>query len=531
MLKLPAVFSDHMVLQRNKRISVWGHSDGKKVSIRLIDDKNTELCREITEVDDGEWFTYLSPLNAGGPYLMEIKSGQDVVCYEDVMIGEVWLAGGQSNMEFELHNCRDGESLVENAKDEGVRFYYTPKVSWVGEELLREEANCSWELCKPETCGRWSAVGYFFGKKLAEKLGVTVGILGCNWGGTSASCWMSREALESRKSLSSYLDEYDFVVATRTEEEYLEQYKEYKRRQGIFDEKVGEYYKNSSNPTWEEAVSLYGPNLYPGPMGSRSERRPNGLYESMLKRVMPYSLKGFIYYQAEEDDHKPYIYGELFEALIECWRRDWRDESLPFIFVQLPMFSDFGAEDFKNWPFLREAQAKVFNTVKNTGMAVALDMGEFGNIHPIDKKPVGDRLANQALYQVYSQASEEEAFGPIYKDYMIDNDKVYIQLEHVFDGLSCENGEITGFEIAGKDRVYYPATAMLLADEETNNAFTAQLVISCDKVKKPVYARYCWTNYSEVTLFGGNGIPVAPFRIRTDDGAIATGNRQGIIME
>jgi sialate O-acetylesterase len=193
------------------------------------------------------------------------------------------------------------------------------------------------------------------------------------------------------------------------------------------------------------------------------------------------------------------------------------------------MFTDAGAPDYKNWPFLREAQMNVFHTVKNTGIAVALDLGEYGNIHPVAKKPVGDRLAEQALLQVYHQSTPQAAFGPIYKDYMVQGENMYILLEYVFDGLTCTAEKLTGFEIAGEDRHYYPADAALTNAE--NLSFPAQLVLSSPNVKKPVYGRYCWTNYSEVTIFGKNGVPLAPFRTSQQDGATATGSRQGFLVE
>lgn len=539
MLIIPSVFSDHMVLQRNKKVAVWGESNQEKVTASLLDEGKVIACVQ-TSVKDGTWFLYLPPCKAGGPYKMVISDEEAELSFSDIMMGEVWLASGQSNMEFEIQNCKDGENIVKNATDEGVRFYYTPKVAWVGEELLKEEEKTSWELCSPESCGRWSAVGYFFAKKIAKELGVTVGVIGCNWGGTSASVWMPFDKLREKENTSIYVKEYEEATKEQTEEAYLEEYYRYKRDQAEFERKCSAYYATAENPTWEEALALCGENLYPGPVGPRNEHRPAGLYESMLKRVMPYSLAGFLYYQGEEDDTKPYIYGDLMEALISQWRADWSDETLPFLLVQLPMFTDAGVEDYKNWAFLREAQMHIFDTVKNTGIAVALDMGEYNNIHPIDKLPVGMRLAYQALSGVYydrlSETQKEEvdgnAFGPLYRDYYVENEKLYLSFEHADNGIVVKQVDSAdsialGFEIAGEDGVYKPANVAFV-DEQSE----WQIRLSAEEVLEPAYARYCWTNYAEVYVFGANGIPMAPFRTSKKDGAIATGNsREGRTVE
>lgn len=512
MLLLPAIFSDHMVLQREKNIAVWGKSDAKEVLVTIAE-------RTVkVNVREGAFRAVLAPMAAGGPYAMEITDGQDTVKYCDIMIGEVWLAGGQSNMELELQNSKDGTEIVKNIHNDQVRYYYTPKVPWVGDKLYEAEAESHWDLCMPETAGRWSAVGYYFAEKLAKELGVTVGVIGCNWGGTSASCWVDRNTLENDKTISKYIEEYDEIVSKQDPEEYIKAREEYLIYQAEFDKNVGHYYETAENPTWEEALELYGENQYPGPMGPRSETRPCGLYESMLQRICPYTLAGFLYYQGEEDDHRPYTYYELLSGLVRQWRQDWQDDTLPFMVVQLPMFQNGGEPDYQNWPFIREAQMRLFQTVKNTGIAVILDLGEYANIHPVEKAGVGQRLADQALYQVYGRCEEAAVYGPIYKDYRLDGEQMVLKFDHAEKGIRCTENTVTGFEVAGEDQKYYPAIASVCGDE---------IVVSSDQVKAPVYARYCWTNYREVTLFGANGLPVAPFRTSYRDGAVATGSRNG----
>lgn len=536
MIKMPAVFRTHMVLQRNKRIAVWGKTDAQEVSMILkkeiasgegnpmqgkAADGAHSLC--VKTASDGSFFAFLPPLQAGGPYMLTIAAGADEVTYTDIMIGEVWLAGGQSNMELELQNSKNGREIVSDIHDAGVRFYYTPKVPWVGEELFEAEEKSCWELCEPQTAGKWSAVGYYFAQKLSRELGVTVGVIGCNWGGTSASCWVGREALENDRSISCYIEEYDDIVRHQDPEEYLRDRAAYIAFQTEFDKNVGLYYATAENPTWEEAQMLYGKNQYPGPMGPHTEQRPCGLYESMLMRICPYTLGGFLFYQGEEDDHRPYSYYNLLTALIRQWRRDWKDDSLPFLLVQLPMFQNGGGEpDFGNWPFIREAQMRVFRTFKNTGIAVILDKGEFANIHPTEKDTVGFRLADQALCYVYGRLPEEAVHGPIYRDYYVDGEKMVLSFDHAADGFTCTEAQIFGFELAGEDKVYHPATAACQG---------AQIVLQCSDVDRPVYARFQWTNYRPVTLFGKNGLPVAPFRTSMEDGAIALGSRNTGLFE
>lgn len=520
MLQLPAIFSNDMVLQRGKNIAIWGETDRVSVSLsfagRIVD----------AVVQNGAFRAILPPMDAGGPYELRVRAVDDntdgAACdeliYQNVMMGEVWLAGGQSNMELELQNSKDGAEVVKNIHNDRLRYYYTPKVPWVGDPLYEAEADSHWELCSPETAGRWSAVGYYFAEKLAAELDVTVGIIGCNWGGTSASCWVSRETLENDKSISNYIEEYDQIVANQDPEEHIKAREAYLVYQAEFDKNVGHYYETAENPTWEEALELFGECQYPGPMGPRSEFRPCGLYETMVERIFPYALAGFLYYQGEEDDHRPYTYYELLSGLIRQWRRDWQDDTLPFLLVQLPMFQNEGEADYQNWPFVREAQMRVFQTIKNTGIAVALDQGEYANIHPVRKDIVGVRLADQALCQVYGKKQDAEVYGPIYRSYRIDGDRMILAFDYAEQGIRCTADQVTGFEIAGVDQKYYPAEASIQGSEIT---------ISSGEVARPVYARYCWTNYREVTLFGANQMPVAPFRTSRRDGAIATGSRNG----
>lgn len=501
---LAAVFTDHMVLQRNKNINIWGCA-------YTATDVTVELCGKsvTTRAESGKWKVVLPPMEAGGPYELKVTDnrGGELVL-RDVMIGEVWLAGGQSNMELELQNALNGKEVLQNIKDVNVRFYYTQKIAYIDDYFHFAERNSCWSIAAPDTAANYSAVGYYFARRLAAELGVTVGVIGCNWGGTSASAWMSRKMLEQDADTKSYVDEYDKAMEDKTMEGYLAELAEYEEWYNEWQPKINEYYANTENPTWEGAQEYAGPSRWPEPLGPKSQFRPGGLYETMISRICPYTLAGFAYYQGESDDHKPDTYYKLFKALIEQWRTDWEDDSLPFMFVQLPMFMNEGDEDFKHWCKIREAQMRVHQTTANTGIAVILDKGEFNNIHPIDKEPVGERLALQALYHVYGKISADEAYGAIYKSHEYTDGGIMLTFEHAGDGFELKGEKAVGFEVAGKDKKYHTADAWFKGDK---------IFVRSAEVAEPVYLRYNWTNYGEVTVFSKNGIPLAPFRTSRQD--------------
>lgn len=524
--QVAAVFSDHMVLQREKRICVFGEGpNGNRVSVTLrktqkpykadtAETKASELpysqvMLAETVVEQDNWKVYLSPMEAGTGYELLVCCETEQFLFSDVAIGEVWLAGGQSNMEFELQAATGGREVLDLGGNSLVRYYNTPKNSFQDEAAFFNERASSWELFYPETAARWSAVGYFFAERLAGELGVPIGILGCNWGGTSASTWMSREALSEDCDLDSYMIEYEAQVKGKSIEEQIREYDEYEARQTAWQKRADECYAAHPEISWEEVLECCGECPWPGPMNAKNPQRPSGLYECMLKRIQPYTLRGFLYYQGESDDHKPHLYYKLLSRLIYQWREDWEDLTLPFLIVQLPMHRYEADLDRKNWCLIREAQMQVYQTLRNTGIAVILDCGEFNEIHPKNKKPVGERLALSALYEVYHRIAEKEACGPVYAGFECNDHGILLKFHYKGSGF-IRKGEMKGFEIAGRDKKYYPANAVMKEK---------QIFVSASEVPKPQYVRYCWTNYGEVALFGKNGIPVAPFRTSRTDGS------------
>ncbi len=502
-MKAAAVFSDNMVLQRGKNVRIFGSC---KAQCRNITVTVPELAVSAEAViEGGEWMAVLPPMKACGKCSVVIASENEKLVFSNVAVGEVWLAGGQSNMEFELQNDKHGREELSQCSGENVRFYYTPKCEMCDEKLAQAEKDSGWRIPDEESAKCWSAVGYYFAKELSRRLGVTVGIIGCNWGGTSASAWMNEKYLRQDERLRLYMDDYDKAVEGKSTKQMIAEYDEYTEYHAQWEKKMQKCYSDNPDIKWEEVLKICGENRYPGPLGCKNPMRPCGLYETMVKRVHPYTLAGFIYYQGESDDHRPDTYYTLLKTLIENWREDWMDDTLPFMLVQLPMFKYEADPDYKHWCKIREAQMKVFRTVKNTGIASVLDCGEFNNIHPTDKSQVGLRLYLQAMYHVYGDNDTMKAFPPIYKAHEISGNKMRVHFSFC-DGFELR-GELDGFEIAGADKVFHNASAEIVGDT---------IELHSDKVHSPHYARFKWTNYAEVTLFGKNGIPVPPFTTLRD---------------
>lgn len=501
-MKTAAVFSDNMVLQRNKNIRVFGTCTNNEKVITVSIPELQSSARAV--IKDGKWEAVLPPRRELGSCTLEVKCGAVKKVFKNVAIGEVWLAGGQSNMEFELRHERRGAAALAGCAGENVRFYYTPKCPMVDDELAAAEKESCWQLPSPENSQAWSAVGYYFAKELSRRLGVTVGIIGCNWGGSSASAWISREYLGYDSRLRPYLDDYDKAIEGKTDEEMIREFDEYNEKQGIWDRNVREYMAAHPNAKWSTVTAKFGENKYPGPMNIKNPMRPCGLYETMLSRISPYTLAGVLWYQGESDDFRAKTYDVLLKTLIENWRRDWHDDELPFLIVQLPMFRFEEEPDNQSWAYVREAQEKVFRTVKNTGLAVALDCGEFNNLHPTDKSQVAHRLYLQAMNMVYGILGESDALPPMYDSYEIMGSTMLIHLRNCAKGLGGKDARcLEGFEIAGSDGEYFPAKATVRLP---------YIELCSDKVKVPVSARFKWTNYADVGLFGINDLPLPPFR-------------------
>lgn len=498
-IRLAAVFSDHCVLQRNKSIRVWGIAPNDTPVTVTLGGHSAEAVAA-----GHSWEIELPPMKAGGPYVLEVLSeGQVYQHLEDIMIGEVWLAGGQSNMEFALNADADSKDAMASAIHSNVRFYQVQQHAYKDDYFYNAERDNHWMTGSDPKVGIWSAVGYYFAEGLAARLGITVGVIGCNWGGTSACAWQDKDSICQYEDTKIYWEEYAELLAGQNPVEYEKELEEYIAWHADWQPRMDAYYAEHPTATWDEAQAVVGICKWPGPMGPKHEFRPAGLYETMLQRVVPYTLGGIIYYQGESDDHRPQSYYHLFKSLIGVWRRDFRDALLPFLFVQLPIHHYLSDETNDRWCYIREAQLQLHKELPATGIAIAMDCGEYNNIHPIHKREVGRRLALQALHHVYGLLPESEAYGPIYSDYTVDGDTIVLSFAHAEQGFSVRGNTITGFELAGTDDIFYPAGAVIEG---------SQIRLSSSKVPAPTKARYLWIDYAEVSLFGTNGLPLAPFR-------------------
>ena len=552
-IQVAAVFSDNMVLQRNKIINIfgwidWDDSENKEIYVKAeLYNKKGDLLGENTRIYTSpvkKWVISLPSQEAQEECSLKIWLNQstEAIVFSNIAIGEVWLAGGQSNMEFELGNCTEGpQELADTSGENGaknVRFYYTNKIAWMNEHFYQAEKNTTWQTWDSPNKKAWSAVGFFFAKKLAADLGCTVGVIGCNWGGTSASAWMRREYLEKDEDLRTYLTEQEEATAGKSIDQQCREYEEYEVIQAAWQKKCDALYAANPEITWAKVEETLGKSPWPGPRSCKNPYRPCGLYDCMVNRVLPYTLKGVIWYQGESDDHKPYSYAKLFSKLIDNWRIDWKDPELPFVFVQLPNHRNEYDKDFKHWCLIRAAQEKVHHMVKNAFMTCALDLGQFNDIHPKAKKVVAERLEGNALANVYKLKKSEEVLSPMLKSYTIKGadpantnsfGKIILTFENAATGFVAREDKInldyykrmeqhqgnsvspafTGFEIAGSDGNFYPAAYRLGQSEEDFNTIT----LSSPLVKNPASARYAWYNYGPVNIFGKNGLPLAPFMI------------------
>ena len=533
--KVAAIFSNHMVLQRNKFTAVFGEADdGTVIKAKLSDSNDTELCKNCCVAENGRWLLKLEPQGAQTGCTLVISCGEETKTFSDIAFGEVWLAGGQSNMEFELQNCTEGPAELQDPHaGKNVRFYYTNKIGWKDEHFYEAEKNTCWQTWDSSARGTWSAVGYFFAKKLAKELDCVVGVIGCNWGGTSASAWMQNEFLEQDIDTKTYLTDYQEATRGKSIEQQCKEYDDYEIENAKWQEEFSKLWEKQPGITWADAEKVLGKNPWPGPASCKNPYRPTGLYDCMISRIVPYTLKGVLWYQGESDDHKPQTYYKLFRAMVDNWRTDWNDNLLPFVSVQLPVHRYEADPDFKHWCLIREAQAKASATINNVWHISAFDLGQFSDIHPRAKKVLAERMENLAKAKVYklipsvdASAPELESFLPVYDEQ--DGGKIILSFTNAPTGFEIHSDEVrleeykkmeerqgntvpenfTGFEVCGSDGIWHPADFALGGTDGKLNC----IVVKSNSVKRPVAARYGWYNYGPVTIYGKNGLPLCPFR-------------------
>ena len=501
-LEASPLFTDGAVLCRDREIRIFGRADsGTDVTVRLEDSRGNTLAETRTTAGDGRFLACLPPQKAQAGCRLVIHSEEEKITAEDIAVGDVYLAGGQSNMELELRNAKGGTDQVRD--DDLLRFFNVPRKAYVCEEQQQAVAETRWHSVNRETAGYNSAVAAIFGEAMRKKHpDVPVGIIGCYWGGTSVTCWMDEETLRSMDEGVRYLEEDKTRRGGKTMAQYLKEEADFIRDMDDWGRKAEEIRKERPGTDDREIEKELGPFPWNPPAGPGSPYRPAGLAESMLAEITPVSLTAALYYQGEEDTARTERYDVLMTAMIRYWRKIFRNAELPFLFVQLPMWIPYDGEDTFTWARTRLAQAAVRDNVRNTGMICLLDQGEYGNIHPVDKVPVGTRLAELAGKKLYGEGEE----SPRATGMIPDGDTVTVRMDRA---VVTRDGKAPALmEVAGEDGVFVPAEAEIDG---------TVLRLRAASVVRPVQARYAWTDYSDkVNLFGENGLPLEPFWIGKD---------------
>jgi sialate O-acetylesterase len=475
------LFSDNAVLQQGMPIPVWGTAnDAEEVSVRF--DGNTFS----TIAKDGKWMVMLPPHSAGGPYEM-VFYGQNTNTVTNVLVGEVWLCSGQSNMERHL-GLQMGQKPIVNWEAEAASANYPQLRQFSVSHAISTnpvETLCgSWQVCSPSTVTNFTAVGYYFGRDLQKKLKVPVGLIHSSWGGTPAEAWTRKEAMATNPALLSLLTSFTTNVANFPEK--LAKYQS--------DEpKLKADYTNALAKAIAEAKPTPRPPAPPvDPL--KDSHSPCCLFNAMIHPLIPYAIRGVIWYQGESNAERGKEYRTLFPAMIADWRSLWGIGNFPFLYVQI-------APHEKMTPEIREAQFLTLAKSPNTAMAVIIDHGDAKDIHPAEKEPVGQRLALAARALAYGEKIEYS--GPLYKSMKIDGNKVTLSFSHTGGGLMAKDGDLKGFTLVAKDGQQVPAKAVISGNT---------VVISSKTALDPVAVRYGWTNVPEGNLFNTEGLPASPFR-------------------
>jgi sialate O-acetylesterase len=476
-VKPSALFTDHMVLQRDMPVPVWGTADpGETVKVTF-----NGQTQSATAGPDGQWIVRLSKLKAGGPFEMQIDGVNSIVLH-DVLVGEVWLAAGQSNMVFTVSKkaaffagMLDEDKEIAAANYPDIRMFTQATVKAYAPQ---ENAIGSWQVCSPQTVGAFSAIGYLFARDLEQALHVPVGIVTVAFGASTAESWLPREALAADPQLTPMLDRLDALES---------------------------FYK--AHPHALAADAPPAPqtlNARPMPPGTllrdpaEDQHQPTVMFNGMMHPVIPCTIRGAIWYQGESvtgGSAGLELYPHVMETLVKTWRALWGEGDFPFYAVQLAALNNVS-----NNPLVREQQAKIL-AVPNTGLAITIDVGDPDNVHPKDKEPVGRRLALIALAKTYGRKVEYS--GPLFSSIKIDGSSIRVHFTHG-SGLVAKGGPLAGFEVAGADRHFVPAQARIEGDV---------VVVHSDSVPSPVAVRYAWADYpAGVNLYNAAGLPAAPFR-------------------
>lgn len=499
-IKLPAIFSDGMVLQQQQLVRIWGTGDvGEDVKITFGDQT------QATATDPtGKWSITLSPLNANATPADLVVAGKNKITLKNVLVGEVWVCSGQSNMQWSVKQASNAESEIAAANHPQIRMFNVERVP-----SMKPQADCkgAWKEANGANVGDFSAVGFFFGRHLHQVLKVPVGLINTSWGGTRVEAWTSREALDQRPCAKDMLTDWQGVVAkwdgAKEQAAFVTRTAEWQALVKKIDE------ENAKLPADKKKTKPQAPRPPDDP--TKTPHHPSALFNGMVAPLVPYGIKGAVWYQGESNQRRAFQYQELMPTLINDWRKHWVD-GFSFYMVQLanfgnghPVTKEAGVPDA--WVELQEAQTLTAQTLTKCGVAIINDIGDQNDIHPKNKQEVGRRLALWALAKDYGKTGTEYS-GPLYVSSFIQGGKIRIQFEHTGTGLKTrDGGELKHFQIAGADQKWVWAKAKIEGNE---------VVAWSESVPKPIGVRYAWASWPEgANLMNAEGLPASCFR--TDD--------------
>lgn len=483
-VQLPSFFSNNMVLQQKSQIPVWGTATpGEDISVTL----GIRTAKTVAG-DDGKWQVRLGELPAGGPLTLTV-AGKETITITDVLVGEVWVCSGQSNMQFGLKGALNGADEVANANYPNIRMFNgKPGVALTPQTDVKGQ----WLVCTPETAADFSAVAYFFGRELWQSLHVPVGLLNISQGWTPAESWMSMEMIRSNPDTAYIADRWEQVT------------NDYPAAQQKYKEEMELWTKASTDA---KAAGKPEPPQPKGPPDPLFLHRADGFWNGGIAPLIPYAMRGVIWYQGETNDSRGFQYRKLFPNLIRGWRKAWGAGDFPFLFVQLAnVLPPDPVPVESEWAELRESQTFGLQE-PNTGMAVTIDIGEEKNVHPINKQDVGHRLALQALEKVYRK--KVSANSPSFAKMAIKQGQIAITFDNAYKGLHSKgNLPLSGFTIAGADHTFVVAQARITGKNS--------VIVWADAVPKPVAVRYAWANNPiGCNLYNSSNLPCVPFRTDT----------------
>jgi len=470
-IKLPALVSDNMVLQQNANVNLWGWAAPNE-AIKIRVGWQNDLVETKADAK-GNWKVSVpTPKSSEKSYDITLEASNKITL-QNVLLGEVWVCSGQSNMFFPVGKQEDKwktgvknyEEEIKNANFPLIRLF---TVATVASEKPLDDVQGNWQVCTPKNVDNFSAVAYFFARDLQQKIKTPIGLISTSWGGTKAEAWTSEKVLEENKDLITILEENA-------------------QKEKNFYTNLEAYYTNVKNGAATKELKK--------PKRDQENKFPYVLYNGMLHPVINYTMKGVIWYQGESNAEKATMYQTLFPAMVQSWRDDWKQGDFPFYYVQI-------APHKGQNPFIRESQLLSLKKIKNSGMVVTTDVGNETNIHPIDKQTVGYRLSLIARANTYNE-NKLVFSGPIYNHMKADKKQIQLFFDYAESGLVQKGETLKEFEIAGEDKVFYPADAKIKGKT---------VVVSSSKVKNPVAVRFAWKAVPDPNLFNAENLPASPFR-------------------